>query len=204
MKTKQVKKGIIFPKGLFHFILSSSSPFYSILLYLFTLVAFFLLPELRISTAQSEKGTHWRQKTKTNNKHQKRKSVALFHTYLHSRGVYRHRGPYFRVLSAGVRGYREHRMNSPLPHSITLPWHLYLPPPSISSQTVFHLSLLVCVCVCVLSACVSMRWTLYTVLCSVRAFIVAHHCLTETQGYCMDDCNFGSDSHKRGSRSFFI
>lgn len=94
-----------FPKGPLSLLFFPSSPFYSLLLSLFTLAAFILLPKLRTSTTQTEKGTHWKRKRRKKKKHLKRerkKRVALFHTHLHlQRGIYRHRGPYFRMLSAG-------------------------------------------------------------------------------------------------------
>lgn len=123
-------------------------------------------------------------------------------------------------------------MNSPLPHSITLPWHPYLPPPSISTLTVYHLVLPVCVavnacvcehtgvCVCVLCGyvctCASlsvsahsqwwseMRWTLYIVLYGVRRCCAAHQRLTESLCFRLDGWNTGTHSHRRDSGSFFI
>ncbi len=88
-------------------------------------------------------------------------------------------------------------MNSPLPHSITLPWHPYLPPPSISTLTVSHLVLPVCVSVfarvCMHKrACAhavwahsqwwnEVRWTLCIVLYSARTRHAVHQHLTECE-----------------------
>lgn len=119
-------------------------------------------------------------------------------------------------------------MNSPLPHSITLPWHPYLPPPSISTLNVYHLVLPVCVsvivcvrasrCVCA-RVCLYMcelsvsahsqwwsevRWTLYIVLYGVRTCCVAHQCLNKISVLWWDGWNAGTLSHLRDSGSFFI
>lgn len=57
------------------------------------------------------------------------------HTYTHAGAhsvVYTDTGGLIsRCCQREGTSWRKHRMNSPLPHSIKVPWHSYLPPPSI-------------------------------------------------------------------------
>lgn len=121
-------------------------------------------------------------------------------------------------------------MNSPLPHSITLPWHPYLPPPSISTLAVCHLVLsarlpvIVCVHACK-RLCVHAPVCLHT--CEpkcISTFTVMEWSEVDT-GYralrcentlcgssvfnwnpalCLEAWNAGNHSQWRDSGSFFI
>ena len=80
-------------------------------------------------------------------------------------------------------------MNSPLPHSITLPWHPYLPPPSISTLTVYHLVLAVHVAVNVCVQAYGYVWICLQVckLWCISTFPVTEWGVVDTV-YCAQRC----------------
>lgn len=90
-----------------HFPEGAPSFSFFFLLSLPTLAAFILLPLLWIPTthrdSQRSQNTHKKRKRK----HTK-KTDALIHTHMHThKGIYRHRGPYFRMLSAAGQRLQE-------------------------------------------------------------------------------------------------